>query len=410
MLLDERVNIGSRVKEYDLGLLLITISLIGIGLLLIYSAGHAKGDISHFNRQLIISIAGIIIMIALAFIPPRVFYALAYVLFGLSVLLLIMVLAAGVVGLGAKRWLILGGFHLQPSEPAKIGFILAASRFLADWRESAGLKMVLIIAALGIPVTLIVLAQPDLGTSTVFPIIAFALLAWYGLPLKFFVMFFLPVVSFFIILKPWLVIPFVLAGLVWLKKKGCNWVLVGCLGLTCIGASFAAPFAWNRLEPYQKKRLTTFLDPSADPLGAGYQVIQSRVAIGSGGLTGMGLLKGTQTQLRFLPQQHTDFIFSLAGEELGFIGTSLIVFLYSLVGWRGFRAAARIKNQFIGLVAAGLTTMIMYHCVVNIGIAMGNLPVTGLPLPFLSYGGSFLLTCAAAVGVILSAGIHRRDY
>jgi rod shape determining protein RodA len=167
--------------------------------------------------------------------------------------------------------------------------------------------------------------------------------------------------------------------------------------------------AWNHLEPYQQRRLTTFLNPTADPLGAGYQIIQSKVAIGSGGIIGRGYLKGTQTQLRFLPQQHTDFIFALAGEELGFVGISILMGLLFALVWRGYSIAAATKNPFMGLVSSGLVTMIAYHSIVNIGMVAGILPVTGLPLPFLSYGGSFLLTCLVSTGIILSTGLHRRE-
>jgi len=408
--LDDSGNRISRFKELNGKLLLTILLLLGISLALIYSAGNAREDYSHFNKQLVFVCIGIVVLFGAMYIPPRMYYALAYLAYGFSILLLILVLFSGVFGLGAKRWIIIGGFTLQPSEPAKLAFILAVSRLMADWRDYAGWKLIGAFAMLALPVTLLVLIQPDLGTSTVFVILSAALLAWFGLPIKYYLVMLLPVFSMLYHLSPAIIGSIALVGLVWLKRTGMNWVWIACIAIVCGFATMAAPVAWDQLEPYQKKRLTTFMNPGADPLGSGYQVIQSQVAIGSGGFTGMGYLKGAQTQLRFLPEQHTDFIFSLAGEEFGFIGTSLILFLYSLIGWFGFRAAALIKNQFMSLVAAGMTVMILYHSVINIGMTLGNLPVTGLPLPFLSYGGSFMLSCLLAAGMILSASLYRREY
>jgi len=379
-------------------------------LALVNSAGHARENLLFFHKQLIFAGMGFVIMIVATMIPSRIYYMFAYIIYGLSILLLLLVIIGGVAGFGAKRWLVIGGFRLQPSEPAKIGLIFAAARFLADWREDAGWRIIFSVALLAAPIAFIVLLQPDLGTSTVFPIITLAMLAWFGLQPRYFIVMLLPILSLFLLVNPWFIAPVIILGLIWFWRSDKNWIRVLLLAILCAATTTAAPMIWDKLEPYQKSRLSTFLDPTADPLGAGYQVIQSRVAIGSGGILGLGYLQGTQTQLRFLPQQHTDFIFSLAGEELGFIGTSIILFLYFLFGWRSFRAAALIKNQFMSLTTAGIAVLILYHCTVNIGMALGNLPVTGLPLPFLSYGGSFMLTCMLACGLILSAGLYRREY
>ena len=410
LLLNDTGKRVCRFKELDVRLFLTFLLLLAISLALVYSAGNARENFVYFNKQLVFVGVGLVILFGAMFTPPRMYYALAYVVYILSVILLIVVLVGGIFGLGAKRWIIIGGFTLQPSEPAKLAFILAASRLLADWRGYVGWKLIGAFAAIALPVTILVMIQPDLGTSTVFVVLSVALLAWFGLPVKYFLILFLPVLSLLFHLSPAVMSPFILAGLAWLKRIGLSWIWIACVAVVCFLAIMAAPVAWDQLEPYQQKRLTTFMNPNADPLGSGYQVIQSQVAIGSGGFTGMGFLKGAQTQLRFLPEQHTDFIFSLAGEEFGFIGTSLILFLYSLIGWFGFRAAAFIKNQFMSLVTVGMTVMILYHSFINIGMALGNLPVTGLPLPFLSYGGSFMLTCLCAAGMILSASLYRREY
>ncbi len=395
----------------DILLLLVSLALLGVGLLLIYSADNAQDIRTHFNRQLLFSLFGLVPLIMLTAVPPRLYYSVAYFIYGFSLFMLLLVAVLGVTGFGAQRWLNIGGFRFQPSEPAKLALILAISRFLSDNRgPHSSWRIVGIVAILGlIPFGFVVL-QPDLGTSTVFPIICFGLLAWYGLSLKYFLAIMLPIITPLVLIIPWIFAPLVVMAFLWLKREGMRWLWMIVLGFLCLFSTIAAPLAWSHLKPYQQKRLTTFLNPTEDPLGAGYQVIQSQVAIGSGGLYGTGYLKGTQTQLRFLPQQHTDFIFSLAGEEFGFFGTSGIIFLYFIFCWRGFVVSAYNKNPFLGNISAGLTIMILYHILVNIGMTLGNLPVTGLPLPFLSYGGSFLLVCLSSVGIILSVGLRRRGY
>lgn len=404
---EKNISIG---KEFDFWFLLAVLLLVCFSLVLIYSAGTAKDNLRFFEKQMIAAAIGIIIMAVAILLSPRVYYALSYIGVGSVFILLLFVLIAGVIGLGAKRWIPLGGFHLQPSEPAKLVFILAVSRILSDWRTHPGWKLIGLVFLIAVPITLVILVQPDLGTSTVIPVLTVAMLAWYGIPVRYFVTLIMPVVSAFLIISPFVIGPLILAGLIWLRNKGANWLWIILLVASCAGATIIAPLAWDKLKPYQKKRLQTFVNPAADPLGSGYQVIQSKVAIGSGGVSGMGYMQGTQTQLRFLPEQHTDFIFSLAGEEFGFIGTSAILFLYLLMVYRGFLTASRVKNQYMSLVAAGATCLLLYHAIINIGMAIGHLPVTGLPLPFISYGGSFLITCMAAAGLILSTSLHHKGY
>ena len=406
----ERLPLRSKLEGLDRGLLLSALCLTGIGLILIYSAHHAQGGSAHFERQLYFVVAGLVLLAVAAAIPGRVYYAFAYLIYGIALLGLLLVPLAGAMGFGARRWLTMGGLYIQPSEPAKLALIIAVSRVFAYRRHPySGWKMMWMLAALCLPPMALVALQPNLGTATVFPVLGIALLAWFGLGARFFVLLFMPLLALLLTVSPWIVLPLLAAGFIWLMRSGVRWLGITALVLLCVAATFIAPAAWHQLEPYQQKRLTTFLNPGVDPLGSGYQVIQSKVAIGSGGLTGRGFLKGTQTQLRFLPQQHTDFIFALAGEEFGFFGTSMIIILFLMLGWRGFSLAARAKNQFMGLVAAGVTTMMMYHAGVNIGMAIGLLPVTGLPLPFISYGGSFLITCLVGTGLLLSVGLHRKE-
>lgn len=406
----DRVTPTGKWQSLDRPLLLVTLALVGVGMLLIYSADNALFNSSHFEKQFVSAIIGFVFMIVATMIPTRYYFALSYIGYGLALFILLLVPVIGITALGAKRWISLGGFNFQPSEPAKIFFLIAAARFLSgirpDQTEKQALFGVVILAVLP---GLLVLTQPDLGTSSLFPIIGATLLAWWGLPLWYYLLAAMPFVAMFVVVFPWLTIPLELIGYWWMRRAGMRWVGMVLLTLLVIGATFIAPMAWNRLEPYQQKRLTTFIDPGADPLGSGYQIIQSKVAIGSGGLFGTGYLQGTQTQLRFLPQQHTDFIFALAGEEFGLWGTTFVILLFFIYGWRGIRIATRARSQFAGLIAAGITTMIIYHAAVNIGMAIGVMPVTGIPLPFLSYGGTFLITCMINTGILLSTGIYRRE-
>ncbi|MFH0764984.1 MAG: rod shape-determining protein RodA [Calditrichota bacterium] len=408
--MNDEKEAGRKLRQIDAPLVIILVLLVGSGLALIYSADHAQETFSHFERQLMVAIVGLVGMGILTFIPPRFYYALAYVFYGLGLFMLLLVDAMGIIGLGARRWLSIAGFHFQPSEPAKIAYILAAARLLSDQRDiQPQWRILLKIAMLALPPFILIVLQPDLGTSTVFPVVTVAVLAWWGLRLDIFIVLFLPLISLFLTVSPLIVSIPVVAGLVWLKRYGYRFISLALVVLACSAATITAPLAWNHLEDYQKDRLLTFLNPQADPLGAGYQVIQSQVAIGSGGVAGTGYLKGTQTQLRFLPEQHTDFIFSLSGEEFGFLGASFIILLFCMLGIRGYMTAEHAKNKFISIAAAGLTSMIIYHAMINIGMSLGTLPVTGLPLPYLSYGGTFLLVCMMGWGIVLSANVHRRE-
>lgn len=406
----ERISTYSKWQGIDRTLLLITLALVAGGMVLIYSADHALDNSSHFEKQVFYLTVAMIALIVATFVPTRYYFAFAYPIYGVALFFLLLVPVIGTAALGAKRWIVLGGINFQPSEPAKVAYLIAAARFLSGIRpDQTELRAIGGVIGLAILPMLMVLVQPDMGTSSLFPVIGAVLLAWWGLPLWYFLSVAMPAVAMFFVTAPWLVLPLEIIGFFWMRRAGMKWMGMSALAIVCILATILAPMAWNHLKPYQQKRLTTFLDPAEDPLGSGYQVIQSKVAIGSGGITGAGFLKGTQTQLRFLPQQHTDFIFALAGEEFGLAGTTTVVGLFFLWGWRGIRIAVRGRSQFAGLIAAGITTMIVYHAGINIGMAIGVLPVTGIPLPFLSYGGSFLITCLMNTGILLSTGLYRRE-
>jgi rod shape determining protein RodA len=255
-----------------------------------------------------------------------------------------------------------------------------------------------------------VLRQPDLGTSLTFIMIFFSMLYWAGLPLLYLFLLLTPMInvatSFY--LPAWIVFAVILAFVLYRSRLRLVPILVVVAINLVVG--IATPQVWNHLEPYQRQRISTFLDPAADPYGAGYQIIQSKIAIGSGQVAGKGFLNGTQKGLAFLPEQHTDFIFSVVGEETGFLGAGVVTVLYLVLILRGLKIAHRARNRFGGLLAIGLTSVFLYHVLVNVCMTVGLAPVTGLPLPLLSYGGTSLLTSFLQVGLIQNVAMRWREY
>lgn len=315
-------------------------------------------------RLVHLAVGGILLGVCAA-LPLKTFQRAAKGLYGLSLALLLVVDLSGHERLGAQRWLQLGPLSFQPSELAKLSVILFLSDTLA--RRTTPLRNLWEVAGWGLwvlPALVLVFLQPDFGTSLVFLAIVLGMLFVAGTPLR------------------------TLAG------------LVG-IGLA------ALPVVWRWLKPYQQKRLLVFLDPSLDPLGAGYHLIQSKIAIGSGQVWGKGLFQGTQNALQFLPMQHTDFVFAVIGEELGFVGAMGVLVLFWIYLIRGLQAAQRAPDAFGRMVGAGIVSMVGFHVLVNVGMTVGMMPVTGIPLPFLSYGGSALIANLAATGVLLNLGRRR---
>ncbi len=357
------------LRGLDRPFLFAALVLLLIGFLSLYSASFQKSQlmgVSFLARQLTWAAIGGALAVVLVVVDYHRWLEWAYLLYGVNMLLLAMVLEMGVVRGGAQRWLTLAGLTVQPSEFAKVTTILALARYLGARKEitpkgwsaffSAGLF-------LAVPV-LLILRQPNLGTASVFVPIFLAMVLVWGIRLK-------------------------------------------VLGVLLAGGLLLIPLAWWGLADYQRSRMLVFLNPNMDPLGAGYTVVQSRIAIGSGGLWGKGWLAGTQNQLNFLPERHTDFIFSVVGEEWGFLGSSFCLALFAFLFYRGILIATQTRDPFGRLLMAGLVTMLASHLVVNTGMTMGLMPVVGLPLPFFSYGGSWLLTCLVTVGMILSVGVRR---
>ncbi|MFH1823931.1 MAG: rod shape-determining protein RodA [Candidatus Firestonebacteria bacterium] len=346
-------------------ILLITVFLLNIiGLLMIYSATSSV-EYSYFYhnsylRQFIWVLIGFILMYLVSLVNYVVWIELAYKLYFFTLFLLLLLLIVGKSKFGGIRWFHLGPFSFQPSEFCKIVLILALTRFIIDNKGKIELlkgllKTFLIIA---VPLFLIVI-QPDLGTALIFVPIVFFVLLIAGVRVKYLVVSFLSLIAI-------------------------------------------SPIFWHLLKDYQRKRLMNFINPELDPLGSGYSIIQSKIAIGSGGLFGKGLLKGTQSQLNFLPEHHTDFIFSVIGEELGLIGILLILFLYFLFTMEGLKISIFAKDKTGKVLATGIVFMFVIQIFVNIGMTLGLLPVVGVPLPFLSYGGSSLLFSMILIGILLN--------
>src|SRR6267378_882916 len=328
-----------------------------------------------------------------------------------QIALLVLTLFIGHVGLGAQRWLGWGPIKIQPSELAKVATVILLASQLADrkkdWTQLRNLVRPVLTAVIPF---LLVLKQPDLGTSIAFVAMLFTMLYWAGLPILYLFFMITPIanvaLSFFT--PAWLLFLGVLAVILYRSRIRLLPLLL-VVGVNLV-VGIATPQIWNHLQPYQKQRITTFLDPGADAYGAGYQIIQSKIAIGSGQFFGKGFLHGSQKALAFLPEQHTDFIYSVVGEETGFVGAGIVAALFLLLILRGIRVAHRARNRFGGLLAIGMTSIFLYHVLVNIWMTVGLAPVTGLPLPLLSYGGSSLVASFLQVAFIQNVAMRWRDY
>jgi rod shape determining protein RodA len=326
-----------------------------------------------------------------------------------SLLLLVSVLIAGSSAGGARRWILFGSFRFQPSEFAKLATILLLARTLAGRRHPADNLVALFVplVVMLLPMA-IVLKQPDLGTALVFLVVLPPMLYWSGVPFHYLLLASSPVISVVCAssLPSWIAFTIFLLGLSYFSRA----VLLERILFVSLSviAGILTPLLWGRLEPYQQQRIIAFLDPAQFSSGAGYQIIQSKVAIGSGGLTGVGFLDGTQKGLAFLPARHTDFVFSVVGEEFGFLGTMTVLALFTFLIVRGFRIAAAARDPFAGLTAVGILSMLAFQVFVNIGVTVGLVPVTGLPLPIFSYGGTSMIATMAGLGIVAGVGLRRR--
>jgi rod shape determining protein RodA len=400
---------GSRRATLDYPLIAIAVALSLFGIAMVYSAGItdlptvAAGT---WKRQLVWFALALATCFAFTRSSVRFIEWVTWPAYLLTIVLLVMTLAFG-SGAGTaasmKGWLTIGGMRLgQPSELAKLTVVLMLAKVLADQKDPPRSLIDLWKPALvvGVP-WLLIMAQPDLGTGIVFVGIFFAMLFWSGVRWPLLLLVASPAVSLILSFSTqlWGVWFFLLLALVfWYKPYLVEGIVMVVLNVVM---GVVAPILWERLAPYQQKRLLVFLDPSADPRASGYHVIQSQVAIGSGGLTGKGFLEGTQKKLAFLPAQHTDFIFAVVGEELGFIGVTIALTLFLALFLRTVRIATRANDSYSSLIAFGLAASWFVHVGENVGMTLNLMPITGIPLPFFSYGGSFMLASWMAIGILI---------
>jgi rod shape determining protein RodA len=360
-----RLSAREKLRRINWGMLLVITAIASFGFAMLYSAANGNAD-PWMSRQAARFAVGVALLIAVALVDYRFWLRKAYLLYGIAFLLLIFVEIAGHIGMGAQRWINLGFIQLQPSELMKVALVLALARYFHGLSyEEVGKPWNLIVPLLLVMVPAgLVLLQPDLGT---------AMMLVLGGGLIFFV-----------------------AG-----------VRLWKFALIIAGGVAVVPVAWGFLRDYQKARILTFLNPESDPLGAGYHIMQSKIAFGSGGLFGRGFMQGSQSHLDFLPERQTDFIFTMVAEEFGMAGGLLLLFLYTLLIAYGLVIALNCRNQFGRIVAVGLTGNLFLYVFINMAMVMGLIPVVGVPLPLISYGGTAMITVLAGFGLVMSVYINR---
>ncbi|HAT50846.1 MAG: rod shape-determining protein RodA [Nitrospirae bacterium] len=351
--------------------LLVLLALVTLGgLVVLYSAVGGGDNIDYVWRQSARFLLGVVLMVSISMLGgEKVYRRYAYSFYGFSLFLLLLVFASGTIGMGARRWLVVGFLNLQPSELMKVAMVLALARYFHDRSIATGIgisdlftPMLMILVP-----TILVIKQPDLGTAVILVAVAMVVI--------------------------------IAAGL--------EWKLFAAI-IILLGASM--PLGWNMMHDYQRRRILTLFSPEKDPLGAGYHIIQSKIAIGSGGLFGKGFMAGSQSQLNFLPERHTDFIFSVLAEEWGFAGGLLLLTMYCMIFLRTLFIASMAADRFGLLTVVGLTALFSFQVIVNMGMVIGLLPVVGIPLPMISYGGSSMLTLMLAMGLMAHVSIYSKQH
>ncbi len=391
-------------KKFDFRLLIALLILIVFGCVSIFSASTTKigervSTQNHWWKQIIFAVIALLAVAALLKIPMPIFELAVVPLFIINLFALILVLFTPAVN-GSHRWFALGGINLQPSESAKLLTILVVSRVISKDHLTEGKQLLYGFVITLVPVLLIII-EPDFGTTLVFWASLLAMLIAADLPLFYIVLMISPVLS--IVSSFWwpAMIAWLLILIFILIRFRLSWVAVTVASIANAFVALIMPLFWNGLKDYQQNRILTFIDPMRDPLGAGYQIIQAKIAVGSGALTGKGWLAGTQKNMNFLPEHHTDFIFSVIGEEFGFLGSLALLLAFSYFFWRISVTTTELKVRERRIAAAGIMAYLMLQSFINIGMNIGLVPATGIPLPFISYGGSNLLINTIAVGVIL---------
>lgn len=401
-------------RDLDWKLIGAALALSLIGVMLIMSAQYyAESEFArhYYQRQLIWLLVSLFIFVLVIHLPLRLFDLSAYLVYGIALALLVLVLMFGATRMGASRWFSIGPVSLAPSDVAKVAIVFALARFFAYTKWPATSKRRLTVSAMlaVIPIMLI-LKQPDLGTSLVFFVILFVLWFWSGLSPWYLLLILSPLASLVAASYwwSWAVYFFVLLVFLGIIRPGLLFSIMVVVANLAFG--IVTPIVWERLAEYQRLRILTFLNPELDPRGAGYQIIQSKIAIGSGGVWGKGFLNGSQSRLEFLPERHTDFIFSVLGEEFGLWGATLVLALFGFILMRAIRIAVRCRSRFASHVVMGAVAILLFQMLVNVGMTLGIMPVTGLPLPFVSYGGTGLVLAWTLVALIVSADYRWQEY
>ncbi|MEL6911606.1 MAG: rod shape-determining protein RodA [Cyanobacteria bacterium J06629_2] len=394
-------------RNLDWLLLLSVVAVTLFGGFTIYST-ELPGKHSYSYQHWMVGVLGLVIILVLGRWRYQLLLRWHWLIYTLTNISLIAVMITGVAAKGAQRWLNIAGFNVQPSEFAKIAMVITLAALLHN-RDSTNLKTIIrTLAITAVPWGLVFL-QPDLGTSLVFGAMVMTMLYWANAKTGWLILMVSPLFSavlYHLYLPGWIIWVLVVAGIAWLtlpsKIVSTLSALVINLGAVELGNVF-----WSLLKDYQKARLIMFLDPEQDPLGGGYHLIQSRIAIGAGKLWGQGWYQGTQTQLDFIPEQHTDFIFSAVGEEFGFVGCIILLSAFWLICIRLIWIASTAKDDFGSLLAIGILTIIAFQTVVNISMTIGLAPITGIPLPWMSYGRSSLLSSFISIGLVESVAKYR---
>jgi len=403
----------SYFKEYfDFRAFLICIALVIVGLISIYSATFDINNAANFHRQALWAGIGFIIMVITSFIPLRTLQRLSLSFYFIMLAILVIILIIGSTVKGSKSWFGIGGLGGQPSEFAKVATVLAFASYLSRTDVSISLvKHLFISLCIFAAPMFLILVQPDLGTTLVFFVALMPLLYWAGASNFILIAILVPILAACGALlgtTQFLIAVSIGAVLLYIFRENRFSVALAFGIMLAIGLSVQVMY--ERMHVYQQKRIAVFLNPEADPLGAGYNIVQSKIAIGSGGFFGKGYLKGTQTQLNYIPEQWTDFIFCVIGEEFGFLGASIVLGLFTALLLHALRVASISKNKFGSLTAIGIMGIFGTHIIMNIGMSMGLMPVVGLPLPFISYGGSALVANMMMVGLLMNFYTNRKEY
>jgi rod shape determining protein RodA len=380
-----------------------------IGILMLYSSTGGSPPIH--RAQLVWLIPGTLAFLVAAALPCRFYESVSLPAYFVSLVLLVAVLLLGVGKGGEHRWFDLGPMRFQPSEFAKLALIFGLASLMCTRRRSGtGLSSLSIPLAMVLTPAALVLVEPDLGTAVLLCLVLAPMLFWAGTEPKYLVLLALPILSIIMSFHwvAWAL--FIVAAALYLYNvRALLADKLVVLGL-CVFMGQISSVLWRALKPYQKERILAFISPETDPLGAGYQIVQSKIALGSGGFTGKGFMMGTQKGLEFLPEKHTDFIFSVLGEELGFIGCMSVLFLFTIVFLRALKIARESRNPFASLASVGIVSMLGFQVIINVAVSAGLVPVTGMTLPFISYGGSSLVTYMAAVGILVGFSMRKGEY